>query len=233
MYAYIKAPDGHFYLSMVFGYCGFKDNKKNCWIVLNAEKTKLIKQYVFNPVNKFIELMVLIVDSDRSNWTQPIDSIGCECVNYLPVNDISDMIDRDAVPNELLEQCISDNLSYTYCEYPEIKTQKDITDLEWATGNLHDAYIAEEKIQENDVLYLRFEGAWGCQVEMWFWGDLKYDTSTRDPQKWDPYWLDSTVLLHDGFVYLADDMKLTVEEIDNGNYCFFKARHMKYHIIPE
>ena len=126
MYAYIKATDGHFYLSMVFGYCGFKDNKKNCWIVLNAEKTKLIKQYVFNPVNKFIELMVLIVDSDRSNWTQPIDSIGCECVNYLPVNDISDMIDRDAVPNELLEQCISDDFSYTYCEYPEIKTQKDI-----------------------------------------------------------------------------------------------------------
>lgn len=72
---------------------------------------------------------------------------------------------------------------------------------------------------------------WGCQIEVWFWGDLEYDTSSRDPEFDDPYWFGATVILQDGFVYLLDEENMTVEQITSG-YCYFKARHMKYHIIP-
>lgn len=57
--------------------------------------------------------------------------------------------------------------------------------------------------------------------------------SNRDPELVDdPYWFDSTLLLHDGFVYLIDEEDMTVEKITT-DYCYFKARHMEYRIIPK
>lgn len=41
-----------------------------------------------------------------------------------------------------------------------------------------------------------------------------------------------SVILADGFVYLIDEDNVTVGEISNG-YCYFKARHMKYRVIPD
>ena len=29
---------------------------------------------------------------------------------------------------------------------------------------------------------MRFTGIWGCQVEIWFWGDLEYCTEGRNPE---------------------------------------------------
>lgn len=98
------------------------------------------------------------------------------------------------------------------------------------TGNFHDACIEEQKISDGGELYLRFTGIWGCQVEIWFWDDLEYCTDSRNPEYWDPYWSCSTLLLFDGYVYFVDE-ELEVNEITD-EYCWFKARHMKYHIIP-
>ena len=79
---------------------------------------------------------------------------------------------------------------------------------------------------------IRFDGTWGCEIEIWFWDDLEYDSSSRAPQYSDPYWFDCTLLLQDGFVYLIDEENVTVDMIKKG-YCYFKARHMKYHVIPD
>ncbi len=57
-------------------------------------------------------------------------------------------------------------------------------------------------------------------------------TSSRDPEIENPYWYGSTVLIENGFIYFIDDEDMTVDEI-NESYCYFKARHMKYHIIPD
>lgn len=40
-----------------------------------------------------------------------------------------------------------------------------------------------------------------------------------------------SLILKDGYVYFVDE-ELEVEEITD-EYCWFKARHMKYHIIPD
>lgn len=80
-------------------------------------------------------------------------------------------------------------------------------------------------------LHLIFDGIWGCNIEMWFWGDLEYDTESRNPEFEDPYWFDSTLIMQDGFIYLVDGEDMTVDEITS-EYCYFKAIHMKYKIIP-
>lgn len=87
-------------------------------------------------------------------------------------------------------------------------------------------------MQEDGTLYLIFDGTWSCEIEVWFWGDLEYDLSIRKPEEDDPYWFGSTVILQDGFVYFIDEYDMTVDEITEG-YCYFKARHMKYRIIPD
>ena len=81
-------------------------------------------------------------------------------------------------------------------------------------------------------MLFRSDGTWGCEIEVWFSGDLEYDTSSRDPEECDPYWYGSTVILHNGFVYFVDEEDMTVDKITPG-YCYFKARHMKYKVIPD
>ena len=71
----------------------------------------------------------------------------------------------------------------------------------------------------------------GCQVEIWFWDDLEYCSESRDPECCDPYWSCSTLIMKNGYVYFVDDM-IEVEQITD-EYCWFKARHMKYHVIPD
>lgn len=95
-------------------------------------------------------------------------------------------------------------------------------------NNFHDGYIVKEQLQADGKLYLKFAGLWGCQLEVWFWGDLEYDTSAVQDN---PDWFGSTTLLADGFIYLVDDEQKMVDQITN-DYCYFKARHMQYHLIP-
>ena len=59
----------------------------------------------------------------------------------------------------------------------------------------------------------------------------KYDTSSRD-EYGDKWWMDSSILFEDGFIYLIDDKGITVDKISKG-YCYFKARNVQYHIIPD
>jgi hypothetical protein len=75
---------------------------------------------------------------------------------------------------------------YQFEAIRRINSGNDIRDLEWVSGGFHDAYIAE--ITEcGNSLYILFDGTWGCKIEVWFEGDVSYDTSSRDPEKWDPY----------------------------------------------
>lgn len=71
----------------------------------------------------------------------------------------------------------------------------------------------------------------GAKIEMWFSGDLEFDTKSRDPRYESPYWFGSTMVLKNGFIYFIDDEDREIEDIGEG-FCWFKARYVKYHIIP-
>ena len=182
------------------------------------------------PDTKYIIPQILIVDSERNNWNLDEDGVGC--VDFLSRELLDSFLDDEIQPEEILSRCRAMDAGYVYNEITEVKNQQDIEDLDWVSGGFHDARIAKEKLQDDGTLYLRFDGTWGCEIEVWFSGDLEYDTSSRDPEECDPYWYGSTVILHNGFVYFVDEEDMTVDKITPG-YCYFKARHMKYKVIPD
>ena len=173
----------------------------------------------------------MFVDSDQTNWN--MDEHGIGCVDFLSKELLDSFLDEAEQPEEILEKCRAMDAGYVYDDTPEIRTQKDTEALKWAAGDFHDAYLDKEELLEDGTLYLRFYGTWECEVEVWFWGDLEYDTSSLDPEEEeDLHWYGSTIILQDGFVYFFDRSGMTVDKIGPG-YCYFKARHMKYRIIPD
>lgn len=240
MHAMILQGAGKCYISALFGF--YRDisadrNSENClssiyntyWIVWDANGERLVKWQTYVPKTKYIIPQILIVDSYRGNWNMDEDGVGC--VDFLSKELLDTILGAELQPVGVLEKCRAMDSGYVYNATPEIKTPKDIEDLSWASGDFHDARIEKEELLENGTLHLMFDGTWGCKIEVWFWGDLEYDTSSRNPEDHDPYWFGSTILIDDGFVYLVDGEDMTVDMIGPG-VCFFKARHMKYRIIP-
>ena len=228
MHAIVRQGNGKYYISAVFGY--YQADDKPYWIIWDAEQKRLIRWLSMVPNTKYIIPQILVVDADQSNWNMDDEGVGS--VDFLNRELLDSFLDSEEQPEDILQKCRSLDDGYIYDETPEIKTEEDIENLSWASRDFHDAHITKEKMLDDGTLYLRFDGTWGCEIEVWFWGDLEYDTSSRDPETCDPYWFGSTVILQDGFVYFVDADVMTADEIAPG-YCYFKARHMKYRIIPD
>lgn len=231
MYAIIREGGGRFYTSMVFGYYrspDMTDYKNRFWIVLNKEKNALIKQHVFKQNTKYLIPMVLITDADETAWNKL--SRNEESVDFLPTGELLSLIDSNSVPRELTRKCIDMDSAYQFEALRTIETINDIRDLMFVSGNFHDAFIAEKEERDNS-LYILFDGTWGCKIEVWFEGEVSYDTSSRDSEKYDAYWSSSTVTFEDEFVYLIDEENVSPRDLDS-SFCWFKARRMKYRVIP-
>ena len=246
MHVIVCQGNGKYYVSAVFGYyedITAKDDyqryleriHKPYFIVWDSEKKRLIRWQKMAPNTSNLVKQILIVDSDQSGWNMDEDGVGC--VDFLSRELLDSFLDAEIQPPDILAKCHAMDDGYKYNETPEIRTQKDIEDLEYASGDFHDAQIIKEELQEDGTLYLRFDGTWGCEIEVWFWGDLEYDTSSRHSEEWIPYWTGSTLILRDGFVYFVDEYidadDITEDKLKSGYYCYFKARHMKYRIIPD
>ncbi|ORX85662.1 hypothetical protein BCR32DRAFT_325341 [Anaeromyces robustus] len=183
------------------------------------------------PNTKYLIPQVLIVDTNNQNWIEN-DNDEEGYVNFLNKELIDSIIKNGFYNNEIINKCKAVDHEYKYEEYKEIHNEKDIKDFYSSTTRFHDAFITKEVMQKDRILYLHFDGVWGCEVEIWFWDDIEYDTSSRNPKTHDPYWNGSTVIIKDDFIYFIDDIDMTIEKI-NKDYCYFKARHMKYHLIPD
>lgn len=233
MYAIVNQGNGRFYTSLVFAHYEDKQEKEgtNWWgqyfIVLNEDKTALVKHYFFDFTKRpSLHQMILFTDANQDDWNID-EKTGLGEVNITDKKSLLDMVEYGIVPNALLNM----DKSYIFDEHPEIRSERDIENLMCVSGGFHDARIKflEEK---DDALYVLFDGTWGCNIEMWFSGDVSYDTSSRNPEEVDPYWYGSTMILEDGFIYFVDEDDMKVENIGDG-FCWFKARNVKYHVIPD
>lgn len=240
MYAIMKKGNGEYYTSLVFGYYNTSKHENGCeyssndfynrhYIVLNEKKDKLINQVQFDRNNRYLVPLILIVDPTHDDWVTDKNENGC--VNFLPNESLLQFVDTDSVPFELLARCIEEDSKIQYSEYKTVKNSDDAYKLWYAAGGFHDAYIKELK-KDKDSLYVLFDGTWGCQIELWFDGDVSYSTESRDPKYYDPYWGDSTLICNNGCFILVDEEDMTEEKIGNG-YCWFKGCNLKYHIIPD
>ncbi len=125
----------------------------------DPEKKRLIRWHAMEPNTKYIIPQVLIIDSEQSNWIT--DEHGVGCVDFLSKELLDSFLDEQQQPADILDKCRAMDSGYVYNETPEIKTQKDIEDLDWASGGFHDARIIKEELREDGPLYLRFDGTWG------------------------------------------------------------------------
>lgn len=239
MIAIIRKGNGQYYTSLVFGYYSVKSSSDDdyqkyldsiynrFYIVLDENKTKLIKQAVYDRKNKYLEPLILIVDHTTNNWI--IDENDNGCVNYLDNSTLLASVEESSISSEMISRCILEDSKIVYQEYQTVKTQKDLENLDWASRGFHDAYIKEFK-EGNDSLYVLFDGTWGCQIELWFEGNVSYSTESRNPEEYDPYWGGSTLIMSNGYFILVDDENMTEKKIGKG-YCWFKGNKLKYHII--
>lgn len=142
MHALIRQGNGKFYVSAVFGY--YKDVTaedsyqryleeihKPYWIVWDKDKRRLIRWLDMVPNTKYLIPQILIIDSEQDNWE--IDEQGVGCVDFLSRELLDSFLDEEKQPEDILNKCRKMDADYIYIDTPEIKTQKDIEDLEWAS----------------------------------------------------------------------------------------------------
>ncbi len=234
MHAIIRKGNKEYYTSAVFGFYDDNPNKSGFCkyvIVFNEEKTKLIKKKMFNPKKKpYYDLTVLLLDDCQNDWD--VDTNGYGCVNFLNIDLVEEIVQGKNISNELLKKCKDIDSQYVYYEYNEINTQTDIDKLMLVSGGFHDARIFEMKELEDGILKVVFDGIWGCNIEMTFYGNVSYCTESRNPEEWDPYWFGSSMFIDNGRIVFVDDEDVELKDI-NDNYCWFKAEKVTYHIIPE
>lgn len=235
MQAIIRYGDGRFYCSPIFGMYYDKNSKQKPFdayvICFDEGKEKLVRHPLYNPKKKpYLNLMVLATDDDRSEWVSSEDD-RYKGVIFLPWAMALKAVKDGFLPGELKKRCQEQDHHEDYSGFHQIKTDAHIRRLMTITGEFHDARIAKSEEQPDGSLYVLFDGVWGCSVELVFSGDVSYCTDSRDPKKWDPYWLGSSAVIKDGYIYFTDDA-VDISQL-NDNYCWFKARTMKYRIIPE
>lgn len=233
MHAIIRKGNGEYYISAVFGYYSDKKDKDyygTYYVVFDENKERLIKQQTFNPKSKpNLDLMVLIVEPDTSGWNE--DEHGFGGVDFLTKDEVDYITYKGECPEDIMRKCHEIDSSFRYKEYNEIHDDHDIERLMSVSGYFHDAYIAEKK-ETDGGLYVRFDDVWGCSIEMFFEGDVSYNTDSRDSDDAEVWWYGSTMIRQGGYIYFVDDDDMKVEDIKPG-YCWFKARTVKYRVIPD
>ncbi|WP_343208026.1 hypothetical protein [Anaerolentibacter hominis] len=234
MNAIIRQGNGEYYCSAVFG-C-YDDGKEAYsygmyYIVLNQNKTKLVKQPLFHPDrSQSLDKMVLIFDGDQTNWV--VDEKGFGGVDFLPKEESLRIVDTGRIDDDLLNKCLQMDSSVQFSEYNEIKTEQDMERFMMVTGGFHDAVISKLEQKQDGSVSVSFDGIWGCSVEIYFQGDVTYCTESRNPALHDPYWFDASVLMENGYFIFVDEENVSADVI-NDNYCWFRAKSMAYHLIPE
>ena len=238
MYAIIRDGKGGYYTSTVFGYycpVSTQNSRKRrlesihnqFFVVLSEDKKRLVKKEIFPRKNRRLDPLVLIVDEENENWV--VNQEGHGCVDFLTEVDFEAAGDEPVLPPELLEQCIQMDSAYFYQDYQDVRTEKDLQNLLCTAGGFHDAYI-EALRQDGTQIYVLFDGIWGCRIEMWFEGEAACSVEARSSGK-DPIWYSATLTEKDGFYYLGDDDPADVDHLDD-QYCWFRARSLRYHVIP-
>ena len=235
MQAIIRRGNGRFYCSPIFGKYYDKESKQAPFdayvICFDEKKEKLIKYPLYDTEKKpYLDLLVLITDDDESNWINYNDKyIGVDFISY---DRSLTIVEEKTLSDETKKLCHELDHDEDYSGFKSIHTYNDIKKFMLITGQFHDAWIAKLEERADGSLYVLFDGVWGCNVEIVFFNDVSYSTDSRDPNIYDPYWLGSSIIIKDGYIYFVDDVIADVSEITD-YFCWFKAKEMKYRIIPE
>ena len=129
-----------------------------------------------------------------------------------------------SVSDEALEKCLEIDRNEDYSEYVDITDDDSIDNFLLVTSYLHDANILKVEQEDETSVYALFESCWGFKLEMWFKGDASYSCDEED---FEQEWFSASLKHKNEYYYLMTD-----EDIED-SFCWFKAKWIRYHLIPQ
>ncbi len=234
MRAIIRLGDGKYYRSEVFGmYDDVQEKYENnlYYIVLNEQKSRLIKVYDWKRGTKFIDQGVIVTNMAQEGWQLDKNRYGT--VSFLTKEQALDLAEGALENDALLKQCIALDAAHPDEEVVSVVNEMDAENLLCAAGGFHDGVIDSLTWKPDGSLYVVMDiGNWGGKFELHFKGDVQYNTRTRALYE-DSWWFDSSIFFDKGRVWLCDIEDVnSADEIDLDYCCWFCGKSMAYRIIP-
>ncbi len=236
MQAIIRLGNGQYYHTPIFGY--YNDHKKaedsthSYVIVFDSDRTHLVKKPIFDPRKKpYLDLMVIITDDSKIGWN--CDENGYGGVAFLPKNLALSLVQSGELPNYIKKKCLELVSKEKIEAFKPIDSECAIKKFMLITGSCHDARIERLEKGPDGSLYVLLDGIWGCKAELVFEGDVNYCTDSRNPEYEDPYWYGVSIKITDEYIYFVDCEDFEIEQLNDDDYCWFKAESLKYRIIPK
>ena len=233
MKAIINSEDNNYYASKVFAIKNdylndvYKGGFSYKYLVLNKDYTNLVfvNEYDMKP---HIYTNVLIFDNDMSDMT--INDEGVGKVDFISDSEIDSIIQNNTCSQEVLDKCKQYVVAYNG-EYIDIKDENDIDNLMRLSQGFHDALINKIGRNENNELIILFDGIWGCKVEMIFSEDVEFQ-NLSNMDGGDPTWYGSTMLIDEDKFFFVDQENYSIDKDLYEDATWFKAKNIKYKIIP-
>lgn len=114
----------------------------------------------------------------------------------------------------------------------EVVSEADIEELYRVTANFHDSCIAQYECA-NDQIHVTLDSSFGFTIDLWFSGDVACSLNLLYlVERGDPDWWRATVLMHDGYIYLVDNINVDLGKIDK-ELCWFRGKRLQYRITPK
>ena len=215
------------YYSYVFEI--FNEGLKEKVIIFDENFEKLICEDVYE-TRPVINRNVFIIDNDKSNWIVKEFISGKYIKKKTIVKGEQCFLDSineldDINSEKILNKAKKQNDSIVINEKNDIKTKEDIDNLMIAAGWFHDAYIGSINYSV-DKLIVRFDGLWGCSIELEFAGDIIIHHNNVTCV------FSASIFFEDEYIYFVDDDIDSFENIID-DFTYFRGKTLKWKIILE
>lgn len=219
MIARIKKKNKSAYDTLVFAYLidgwntriiGFDENFQTLEYVNMYDKTSTIHQ------------QMMIIDSGKEQWVKKDNAEGYDWI----INDdvLLKLLDQGLrAPEGLLSLCLEMQKNTSVPEWFEVKDEKSLEDLMWASGGFHDGVI-ESVAVENRETYITM-GVWGGKIHFKLINAELSDNCQKDYGNMGEI-LDSNIFLEDGRIFWNDSEDVSCKDDMYVDSCWFSATKM-------
>ncbi len=230
MIAKIKTKNG-VYSSVVFGVISGGRNIQA--IIMNESNTALQIIDYWKSNMKGIERIVFEIDSDTDGWIRTKNFEGYDWIcQRLKGGWFKTKIDAD----DILDKCKEMQSKITDSEWHNVKTEKDIKDLDALALNFHDAAV--EKIDGNEEKTVIEFYIWSGRLIVELEGDVGTNLyvgcgqTAREDGRFDEIY-ESDMFFENGSFYWinAEGVKNSEEIYKHNDIVYFKAKNVRWKVV--
>ena len=213
MHAIVRLGDGKYYTSVILGkYRGtdsadpwvraMEEQEDSAYfIVLNEDKTKLIRRYYTDYSINCGICTVLVFDGSTEGWE--LDDNGYGGVDFLSKSEALKITDDTSTPRELLNRCLELDGERKFDERFNLCDPAEIEKFKCVTGSLFDTRLkACSQIGEGRY-YALFTDGWGYDAEIILEGKVDINLRSEIADK-TGQWYSAEIGLREGTFYICD-----------------------------